>query len=125
FNGRDCAIDRTEQVWVITAHHHVIRSDHVSHHRQRVWTERDRVVIKSLQINARQLVDLHATVREVAKSVVHSFHQVRNSATKMADDPPNVRQLFEHSVVTHARNGEARVKRKADDWTKHVFAKRV
>src|SRR6185369_2014623 len=60
FDRRHRAIDRSEQVRVVAAHHHVIRAHHVSHHRQRVWTKRNSVVVQTLQIETRQLIDLRA-----------------------------------------------------------------
>src|ERR1051325_8909817 len=95
------SIDRAEQVWIITAHHHVLRANHVSHHLERVWTKRDGVVIESLQINTRQLVDLHTAISEVTTPIVHPFHQIRYRATEMSDDPTNFLPLLAHTVITH------------------------
>src|ERR1700752_1263108 len=66
FDSRDRAVARSEQVWVVAAHHHVVRANHVSHHHQRVRAKRNRVVIQLLQIETRQLIDLRAALREVA-----------------------------------------------------------
>ena len=45
--------NRAQEVRVVAAHHHVIRADHISHHRQRVRAERNGVVVQLLQIETR------------------------------------------------------------------------
>src|SRR5690349_24776286 len=62
FDGRHRAVDRSEQVRIVAAHHHVLRAHHVSHHHQRMRTERNRVVVQTLQVETRQLIDLRATL---------------------------------------------------------------
>src|SRR5687767_13939562 len=55
-DARDRTVDRTEEMRVVAAHHHVIGADELAREAQRRSAERHRVVVQALQVHARVLV---------------------------------------------------------------------
>src|SRR5437870_11527487 len=86
-DARYRALDRSEEVRVVAAHHHVIGADQLARKPERRRAEGHGVVIQTLEIDARQLVDVDAALREVAIAIVHALHQVRHGAAEMTEDP--------------------------------------
>ena len=110
---------------VIAPHGHVIGADDVAEHAQVVRGERDRVVVELLQVDGRRLVDVDAALGEIAPARVHPLHEVRDCAPGVADEPADVRELFEHARVAELRDRDRRVERKPDDRSEHVLGERL
>src|SRR6266851_5790868 len=100
---------------IVTARENLRGAREIDGESQCVRIEIRGIEIKTSQIIARWLVDVHATIRKSAPASIESLSQIGNCSAEVAEHPLDVRVALGNSSKDKLRRRESRVEKKSDE----------